>query len=323
VTHPAVGIDVGGTKLLGVVVSDDGEVLVEARWPTPLASDVPGVALVAEVARLVGELTGGLGPDAATTPVGVGVPGMLSYEGVLVFSPNLKSASGADLARLLAPLLGDRRVAVANDADAAVVAEQRLGAAKGFDDVVMVTLGTGIGGGVISGGRLVRGSNGFAGEIGHVVVDTSGPRCPCGKRGCWERYASGAGVARLAREAAIAGRLGSVVASVGDPESVRGEDVTRAAAEGDDEARQILEEVSWWLALGLANLAAIFDPACFVLGGGLSEASALLVPSTNLHLAGMLEASAVRPAIPVLPAALGPRAGAIGAALLARDEVAR
>jgi glucokinase len=182
-----------------------------------------------------------------------------------------------------------------------------------------VTLGTGIGGGIISSGRLLRGCNGFGGEIGHVVVDPTGPRCPCGKRGCWERYASGAGVARLAREAAIAGRLGSVVATVGDAEAVRGEDVTLAAAGGDEEAQRVLDEVGWWLALGLANLAAILDPACFVLGGGLSDASALLVPSTNRHLVGLLEAGGRRPTIPVLAAALGPRAGAVGAALLALD----
>jgi glucokinase len=317
VTHPAIGIDVGGTKLLGVAISESGEVLSEARSPTPLASDAPGVAVVDEVVQLVEELSSNLG--VGTVPVGVGVPGMLTYDGVLVFSPNLKSAAGADLAHLLRERLGDRPVAVANDADAAAVAEHRMGAATGYDDVVMVTLGTGIGGGVISRGRLLRGSSGFAGEIGHVVVDPSGPRCPCGKRGCWERYASGAGVARMAREAAIAGRLSAIVASVGDPEAVRGEDVTRAAADGDVEALRVLEEVGWWLALGLANLAAILDPGCFVLGGGLSEASGLLVPAATMHLDGLLEAGGIRPAVPVYPAALGPRAGAVGAALLARD----
>ncbi len=185
----------------------------------------------------------------------------------------------------------------------------------------MVTLGTGIGGGVISGGRLVRGSVGFAGEIGHVVVDPAGPLCPCGKRGCWERYASGAGVARMAREAAVSGQLRSLVDAIGDAEAIRGEDLTRAAAQGDPEALGVLEEVGWWLALGLANLAAVLDPACFVLGGGLSEASALLLPPTRARLMGLLEAGSVRPEIPVYAAALGNQAGAIGAALLARDAV--
>lgn len=318
-THESIGIDVGGTKLLGVVVSDRGDVVAEARRPTPSTPGVSGATLADEIAGLVDEL----GSDRAdAVPVGVGVPGMLSLDGLLVFSPNLPPASGTDFGELLAARLGDRAIAIANDADAAVVAEHRLGVARGYDDVVLVTLGTGIGGGVISAGRLLRGANGFAGEIGHVVVDPSGPRCPCGKRGCWERYASGAGVARLAREAAIGGRLGSIVAKVGDAEAVRGEDVTHAAANGDAEAMRVLDEVGWWLALGLANLASILDPACFVLGGGLSEASTLLVPPTTVHLEALLEAGGIRPPIPVLAAGLGARAGAVGAALLARELVA-
>lgn len=318
---PAIGVDVGGTKLLGVLADRGGALLAEARRPTPTLAGAPGEALADEVVGLVGDLaaSSGLALDAA--PVGLGLPGMLSREGRLVFAPNLPSASGADLPALLAPRLGHDRIAVSNDADAAVVAEHRLGAARGVDDVVMVTLGTGIGGGVLVDGRLVRGAAGFAGEIGHVVVDPNGPPCPCGKRGCWERYASGAGVARLAREAAIGGRLRALVAELGDPEAVRGEDVTRAAAAGDAEAIAVLDDVGWWLALGFANLVAILDPACFVLGGGLSSASELLVPPTRRHLQGLLEGGERRPEVRVLGALLGPRAGAIGAALLAADLV--
>ena len=244
---------------------------------------------------------------------------MLSLDGTMAFSPNLPSTSGADLNAVLAARLGGRRSVLSNDADAATVAEHRLGAARGVDDFVLVTLGTGIGGGIVVNGELLRGSAGFAGEIGHVVVDPSGPRCPCGKRGCWERYASGSGVARLSVEAAVAGRLPGLVAELGDAEAVRGEDVTHAAAAGDPAALAVLEEVGWWLALGLANLAAILDPALFVLGGGLSEASALLLPPTRRHLVGLLEAGERRPPIEVVAAELGDRAGAIGAALLAGD----
>jgi glucokinase len=319
VTDPAVGVDVGGTKLLGVLVTGTGEILAEARRATPTVTTKPGVAVAHEIATLLDDLADECGHPLDDVAVGVGVPGMLSRSGVLVFSPNLKSASGADLAGLLGPILRGRHAVVANDADAAAVAEHRLGAARGVDDFVMITLGTGIGGGIVAGGHLVRGNSGFAGEIGHVVVDPSGPRCPCGKRGCWERYASGAGVARLAREAAIGGRLRKLVSELGDAEAVRGEDVTRAAAGGDEESLAVLEEVGWWLALGLANLAAVLDPACFVLGGGLSEASALLVPPTRARLAGLLEAGTVRPELPVYAAELGTHAGAVGAALLAMD----
>ena len=146
----------------------------------------------------------------------------------------------------------------------------------------MVTLGTGIGGGIVVDGRVQVGSAGFAGEIGHMVVDPDGPPCPCGRRGCWERFASGAGLGVLAREAALAGRLGEVVRLAGgDPESVRGEDVSAAAAAGDPAARQVIEEVGWWIGFGLANLACVVDPECFVLGGGVVEAGDLLVDSAR------------------------------------------
>lgn len=318
-TWPSVGVDVGGTKILAVLADADGAVHAEARRPTPSTDDAPGVAVADAVGDVLGDLEAELGRDLSKLPLGVGVPGMLSHAGVVAFSPNLPSTTGADLVAVLAARLGARRCVVTNDADAAAVAEHRLGATRGIDDFVLVTLGTGIGGGIVSGGRLVRGSAGFAGEIGHVVVDPSGPRCPCGRRGCWERYASGAGVARLAREAAVAGRLGGLAAAVGDPEAVRGEDVTHAAAAGDREALAVLEEVGWWLALGLANLAAVLDPSCFVLGGGLSEASAMLLPPTRRHLVGLLEGGERRPGIDVVAAELGSRAGAIGASLLAAD----
>ena len=162
-----------------------------------------------------------------------------------------------------------RTLLIENDANFAVLAEQRLGAARGHDHVVMVTLGTGIGGGVMFDGRVQVGSGGFAGEIGHMVVDPNGPSCPCGRRGCWERFASGAGLGVRAREAALAGRLAEVVRLAGgDPESVRGEDVSAAAAAGDPAAQHVIREVGWWIGFGLANLAAVLDPGCFVLGGG-------------------------------------------------------
>ena len=315
----AVGVDVGGSKILGVLTDREGAVHAEARRETPPTTDAPGVLVADTVAQVLADLAALAGRDLAGLPVGVGLPGMLSRDGVLVFSPNLPSASGADMAAVLGARLGHARLTLANDADAAAVGEHRLGAGRDADHFVMVTLGTGIGGGLVVDGRLLRGSGGFAGEIGHVVVDPSGPRCPCGRRGCWERYASGAGVARLAREAAVAGRLEGLVATVGDPEAVRGEDVTHAAAAGDRQALAVLEEVGWWLALGLANLVAVLDPARVVVGGGLAEASTLLLPPTRRFLAGLLEAGERRPGVEVLAAELGYRAGAVGAALLAAD----
>jgi len=186
----------------------------------------------------------------------------------------------------------------------------------------MVTLGTGIGGGIIAGGRLERGANGFAGEVGHMVVNPNGPPCPCGHRGCWERYASGSGLGRLAREAAHAGLAPRLVQLAGgDPEAVRGEHVTAAVTEGDPAAASILRDLAWWLALGLANLANIFDPELFVVGGGLVGLGDDLFAATADAFAGRVEAPGHRPPIPIVPAALGERAGAIGAAALAAGAV--
>jgi len=168
---------------------------------------------------------------------------------------------------------------------------------------------------------VARGALGFAGEIGHMVVDPSGPACPCGKRGCWERFASGSGLGRLAREAAHAGRLDEVLRRAGgDPEAVRAEDVTAAAAAGDPGAQTVLEELGWWLALGLANLANILDPSVFVLGGGLVDALDLVIEPVRAAFDDLVEGREGRPEVMIHLAALGERAGAVGAGVLARQE---
>ncbi|HWC11067.1 MAG TPA: ROK family protein, partial [Acidimicrobiales bacterium] len=232
--------------------------------------------VLSSIAGLVEELGGELAIEA----VGVGLPGLVDRQGVLRFAPNLA-----------------------------------LGGA-GLDDVVLVTLGTGIGGGIVTDGSVERGVHGFAGEVGHMVVDPHGPPCPCGQRGCWERFASGSGLGRLAREAAHAGRASRVVELAGgDPEAVRGEHVTAAVDEGDAEAADVLARFAWWLALGLANLANIFDPEAFVLAGGLVRAGEALLVPTRTSLRDLLPRQ--RPEVTVVPAILGERAGAVGAARLA------
>ena len=245
---------------------------------------------------------------------------MLDRRGRLRFSPNLPQAHGVDWNFLLGERLVGRKILIENDANFAALAEHRLGAAQGYDNVLTVTLGTGIGGGLIVDGRVQVGGNGFAGEIGHMVVDPAGPPCPCGRRGCWERYASGGGLGLLARQAALAGKLPEVVAlSGGDPESVRGEDVTAAALAGDADARRVVEQVGWWVGFGLANLAGVLDPECFVLGGGLMGAGDLLLEATRRAFAELVEGGSARPPTAIVAAAFGERAGAVGAALAARQ----
>ena len=318
------GIDIGGTKVLGVALGTGETIVAETRVPTPTGTrEIVGSHVADAVAEVAAELDRTLGRDAATTdpaPVGVGAPGMVDRQGRLCFAPNLPQAHGVDWTELIGPRLPGRSVLIENDANLAVLAEQRLGAARAYRDVVMVTLGTGIGGGIVIDGRVEVGSAGFAGEIGHMVVDPAGPPCPCGRRGCWERYASGAGLGLLAREAALAGRLDGVVRRAGgDPENVRGEDVSAAAAAGDPAARQVIGEVGRWVGFGLANLAAALDPECFVLGGGLVRAGDLLFDAARASFGELVEGGDRRPLAAVVPAAFGERAGAVGAALTARQ----
>jgi glucokinase len=340
----AFGIDIGGTKVLGIALDGSNEVVAEARLATPNAPrsfdpgevvSAPGAEVANAIADVVAQLdaaarsrTGApadtpdgapADPTGGAPAVGVGAPGMLDRHGRLRFAPNLPQGQGVNWSVLLRDRLPGRKIVIENDANLATLAELRLGAARAYRHVVMVTLGTGIGGGLVIDGRVQVGAHGFAGEIGHMVVDPAGPPCPCGRRGCWERFASGGGLGLLARQAALAGKLPGVVALAGDPEAVRGEDVTAAALAGDVDARQVVEQVGWWVGVGLANLACVLDPECFVLGGGLvMGAGDLLLDATRRAYNDLVEGGAARPATAIVPAAFGERAGAVGAALAAQ-----
>lgn len=304
-TRRRAGIDVGGTKCLGVVLGDDGQIEHEFRLPTPRGPE--------KIIDTLAEVATALGP---WDTLGVGVPGLVTRTGVIRASPNLVDIADFEVGRLLSERLG-QRVEVDNDATCAAVAEWRTGAARGVDDFVMVTLGTGIGGGVVAGGQLVRGANGFTGEIGHFVVDPDGPYCPCGRRGCWERYASGSGLGRLAREAALAKRARRVVELAGgDPELVRGEHVQAAAREGDAEALAVIDTFGRWVALGLVNLTNVLDPQAFVLGGGLAASADLYIGPIQTWFTEYLYAPDLRPHPSLVFASLTEYAGAVGAALL-------
>jgi glucokinase len=312
VSSLAAGIDVGGTKCLGVVIDAAGAVIAETRRPTPRG----GEALIDVLAAVVGDLEAEVG---RLPTLGVGVPGLVTLQGVLRASPNIADVRELDVAGRLEERL-QRPVTVGNDATWAVFSEWRLGAGRGVDDVVMVTLGTGIGGGVVAGGRLVVGANGFTGEFGHMVVDPNGPPCPCGRRGCWERYASGSGLAQIARAAAVGGRLPRVVQMAGgDPAHVRGEHVQDAAREGDEAALAVVDEFARWVALGLVNLTNVLDPAAFVLGGGLAQGADLYLAPIQRWFVTLLYSPQLRPHPTLGFAELGEQAGAIGGALAALE----
>lgn len=319
-TGLAAGVDVGGTKVLGRVLdpADERVALSVARVDTPRGGDATVAAIAAVVASL--EADPAVQAVGAVTSVGVGIPGLVEASGVLRFAPNLPGVVEYPMRDRLRERLG-RDVAVDNDANCATWCEYRLGAARGTTDAVLVTLGTGIGGGIVIGGRPYRGAHGFAGEPGHMQIDPHGPPCPCGRRGCWERYASGSGLGRLGRDAAAAGRAARVVALAGgDAEAVRGEHVTRAAMDGDADAVAIMGEFAHWFAVGVANLVNILDPDVVVVGGGLAGAGDLFLGPARRAFATLVLAPEHRPDVPIVAAELGPDAGAIGAALLARDR---
>ena len=303
-----VGIDVGGTKAQAVVLDAAGTVVESAQRPTP-RGDHSLDALI----DVLGELADEVGHEAS---VGVGVPGLVTRNGVLRAAPNLDGVADFAISELLSARFGTH-VRVDNDATCATIAEWRLGAGSGTSDMVLITLGTGIGGGLVANGSLQRGANGFAGEFGHMVIDPAGAPCPCGRRGCWERYASGSGLAMLAREAATGHRLHDVVRHAGgDPQTVRGEHVQAAASDGDPEALAVIDDFARWVALGLANLANAFDPELFVLGGGLASGAHLYLEPISRWFAQLLYQPDLRQIPRIEFATWGPLAGAVGAALL-------
>jgi len=300
------GVDVGGTKCLAISLDASGAVVDEQRLPTPKTPDLL-IDTVIELAQAM----------RPWDSIGVGMPGLVTRSGVLRAAPNLVGIHDLKVSELLGGRL-DCFVHVDSDATCAAVAEWKHGASRGIDDFVMVTLGTGIGGGIVAHGALLRGTNGFAGEIGHMVVDPDGPPCPCGRRGCWERYASGSGLARLARGAnGDKGVARAIELAAGDPAEVRGEHVAEAAREGDSGALAIVDEYSRWVALGLVNLTNTLDPAMFVLGGGVAANADIFLAPIKHWFGELLYAPDLRPHPVLAFAQLGEQAGAIGAALLA------
>jgi glucokinase len=303
------GIDVGGTKVLGVVADAGGAVLAEHRVATPR----DGEALMATMVDLVARLRASH-PDVVA--VGAGVPGLVDRDAVLRFAPNLPGIVELAVGARLADATG-LPVRVDNDNTCALWGEHLLGAARDGTDVVLVGLGTGIGGGLLLDGRLARGKHGFAGEIGHMVVARGGIPCVCGRNGCWERYASGTALGRLGRESGAA-RI--VELAGGHVDDVRGEHVTAAAAEGDTDALRVVDEFADWFAVGLVNIVQVLDVERCVIAGGVVEAGEVLIAAVRRAFGARLVAPEHRPPVAIVGAELGERAAAVGAALLAHPK---
>ncbi len=312
-TEQAVGIDVGGTKIAAMRVGADGEILARETVPTPADDMVATLDAMVQAARTV--LT------SQARAIGVGAAGLVEFAtGTLTFAPNLawRDAKISEYIRgaLSLPTLTD------NDANVAAWAEYRFGAGLGHDDMLLVTVGTGIGGGIVAGGRMFRGAHGFAAEIGHIIVEPGGPLCGCGNHGCWEQVASGHAITRAGRDAANQ-YPHSLIARMagGDQSKVTGPLVTEAAQQGDEVARGILAEVGRRLGEGIAGLVNVLDPSIVVVGGGAIAAGDLILATARTAFKESVEAPEHRPDVQIVAAALGNDAGAVGAASLALEEL--
>jgi len=308
-----IGVDVGGTKTLSVLVE------LPPHGGKPVVIDrelLPSHGRSDEAIRMIVQSVSALIERDATVPaaIGVGLAGFVDRRGIVRSAPNTPGLIGVDVAGELG-LRFDLPTLVDNDANCAAVAAHRS-IGRDCESLVAVTIGTGIGGGVVLDGRLLRGANGFAGEPGHMVIDPDGPECPCGQRGCWETFASGTGLARLARLAVERGDAPSVLELAGSVAAVRGEHVTGLLEAREPAAMAIFSEWAGYVALGIANLIELLDPEAVVIGGGLSTHGELLEHLIGVELEQRF-ATAVRDRnVRILVSAGGPEAGAIGAAIL-------
>lgn len=294
-----IGVDIGGSKIAAAVVAADGTVLAREDRVTPGRTTASSV-----VEDVIVDAVQALREKHEVSAVGIGAAGFVDAAGCRVmFAPHL-SWRDEPLADLLAERL-DAPVVVDNDANMALWAEHRFGAARDHTNVVLVTLGTGIGGAILIGGRPYRGFGGMAGEFGHQQVVPDGRPCECGRTGCWEQYCSGKALARFARDA---GR------------DLEGPALTEAARNDDIVARGAFTSIGRWLGVGVANVVAALDPEIVLIGGGVSSAGDLLLAPARIALAESLVAAEHRQIPDLVNATLGPDAGMIGASVLARSQ---
>ena len=310
----SIGIDVGGTKVLGGVVDVDGTIIATCRKDTP---DEGGGALTQTIADVARELM----QDHNVECVGVSAAGFISSDRqTILATPNIKNWNGVNLHEQLSQKIS-KPIAIENDANAAAWGESQFGSGRGFSDMVLLTIGTGVGGGIILSHSLFRGSFGIGAELGHFRLIPDGILCGCGVRGCFEQYASGTALLRHAREAidkdpkAGGAFLSRTNESVDD---FSGKSLTLAARDGDPIALAAFATLSAYLGAGLASLCAILDPARIVIGGGVIDAGEILLAPTRAAMLELIPFSGQHPAPEVVSAQLGNNAGLVGVADLAR-----
>ena len=310
----SIGVDVGGTKVLGGVVDADGNVLAHARRETPIQGGVELTQAIADVAREWMD-------DFAIESVGMSAAGFVSSDRkTMLATPNIAGWNGVNLDRELSAIIG-LSVVSENDANAAAWGEARFGAGRGEDHLMLLTIGTGIGGGIVVDGELYRGAFGIAAEFGHMRVVPEGHLCGCGARGCFEQYASGNALLRHAREAVSASpEVARNLLSLGDGTvaGMTGKHITDAAREGDAVALAAFNTTAQWLGAGIASLSVLLDPACVIIGGGVIDAGEILLAPTRAAVERYMPFAGKHPTPRIIAAQLGNEAGLVGAADLAR-----
>ena len=310
-----IGIDVGGTKVLGGVVDESGKVLTTARKDTPRQG---GSALTQTIADVAKELL----QQHSVASVGVSAAGFVSSDRkTMLATPNIADWNGVDLDHHLTQMIG-LPVVIENDANAAAWGEAKFGAGKNQNHMMMLTVGTGIGGGIVVNGALYRGAFGIAAEFGHMRVVPEGHICGCGARGCFEQYASGNALLRHTREAINASpEVARNLLSRGDGTvaGLTGQAITEAARDGDPVALAAFNTTGQWLGAGIASLAVLLDPACVVIGGGVIGAGEILLKPTRESLERNMPFAGKHPYPKIIAAQLGNEAGLVGVADLARS----
>ncbi|MER6101045.1 ROK family glucokinase [Streptomyces sp. NPDC001832] len=308
-----IGVDIGGTKIAAGVVDEEGQILSMFKVSTPPTAE----AIVDAIATAVSGASEGHQIDA----VGIGAAGYVDDKrATVLFAPNIDWRH-EPLKDKVEQRVG-LPVVVENDANAAAWGEYRFGAGQGHDDVICITLGTGLGGGVIIGNKLRRGRFGVAAEFGHIRVVPDGLLCGCGSQGCWEQYASGRALVRYAKQRANATpSSAAILLSLGDGtvDGIEGKHISAAARQGDAVAIDSFRELARWAGAGLADLASLFDPSAFIIGGGVSDEGELVLEPIRKSFRRWLIGGEWRPHAQVLAAQLGGKAGLVGAADLARQ----
>lgn len=308
-----IGVDIGGTKIAAGVVDEEGSILETVKVPTPPSPE----GVVDAIVEAVRQVSTGHTIDA----VGIGAAGYVDDKrATVLFAPNINWRHEA-LKDKVEQRVG-LPVVVENDANAAAWGEYRFGAGQGHSDVICITLGTGLGGGIIIGNKLRRGRFGVAAEFGHIRVVPDGLLCGCGSQGCWEQYASGRALVRYAKQRANATpENAEVLLALGDGtvEGIEGRHISAAARQGDPVAVDSFRELARWAGAGLADLASLFDPSAFIVGGGVSDEGELVLDPIRRSFRRWLIGGEWRPHAQVLAAQLGGKAGLVGAADLARQ----